>query len=125
MVILAGYPDEMETLLRSNPGLSSRFGRQLLFEDYAVEELMGIFGLFCEKNQYEIRDATRAKMMQGLAWWYDHRDRHFGNGRAVRNLFEQAIRRMANRLADVEEITPEQLTRFVPEDIAFDDCRRR
>src|SRR6202008_4338444 len=34
VVILAGYPDEMKELLKSNPGLSSRFNRVLHFDDY-------------------------------------------------------------------------------------------
>ncbi|MGI9458080.1 MAG: AAA family ATPase, partial [Aeoliella sp.] len=121
VIILAGYPDEMEDLLKSNPGLSSRFSRQLNFVDYTPLEIAGIFGLFSRKNRYDIAPAARLKIMQGFKWLYDRRDRHFGNGRAARNLFEQAIRCMANRLAGIEEITEDQLQLLVAEDIQFEE----
>ncbi len=119
VVILAGYPQEMRTLLRSNPGLSSRFSRKLEFMDYTPLELAKIFGLMCKKNRYELRTATRAKVMLGLDWLYDRRDRHFGNGRASRNLFEHSIRLMANRIAEIAELSVEQLSTLEAEDIEF------
>ncbi|MCA9241218.1 MAG: AAA family ATPase [Planctomycetales bacterium] len=119
VVILAGYTHEMHVLLRSNPGLSSRFSRQLEFVDYTPLELSQIFGLMCNKNRYQLTPAARLKVMLGLRWLYDHRDRHFGNGRTSRNLFEHAVRRMANRLAGAAEITQEQLVTLEREDIEF------
>lgn len=119
VVILAGYPREMEVLLASNPGLSSRFGRQLAFPDYSPAELGSIFGRLCKTNHYELPRPSRVKLLLGLKWLYDRRDRHFGNGRTVRNLFEQAIRRLANRIAHMPEITRIHLTVFCEEDIDF------
>ena len=117
IVILAGYTEEMKTLLDSNPGLSSRFNRVLHFEDYSPVELARIFAWQCEKNRYKLGDGTRAKLLTGLSELYRDRDRHFGNGRAVRNLFEQAIRRMANRIADIRELSADQLMLLEAEDI--------
>ncbi len=57
VVILAGYPDEMDALLKSNPGLSSRFDRVLHFDDYSPIELARIFGWLCEKNHYKLAPA--------------------------------------------------------------------
>ena len=105
VVILAGYPDEMQTLLKTNPGLSSRFNRVLTFDDYSPTELARIFAWLCNKNHYRLADGTRAKLMLGLAELHRCRDRHFGNGRSVRNLFEHAIRRMANRIASIRELS--------------------
>lgn len=119
VVILAGYPDEMQDLLRSNPGLSSRFSRHLNFIDYTPLELSKIFGLMAGKNRYELGSDARLKVMLGLRYLYDHRDRHFGNGRTSRNLFEHAVRRMANRLADDVDITQEELVTLQPSDIEF------
>jgi hypothetical protein len=119
VVILAGYPDEMSSLLESNPGLSSRFGRLLQFDDYSPIELARIFGWLCQKNYYKLADGTRAKLMLGLAELYRGRDRHFGNGRAARNLFEQAIRRMANRVADIRDLSADELMLLEPADIEF------
>lgn len=119
VIILAGYPVEMQTLLRSNPGLSSRFSRKLEFIDYSSLELARIFGRMCDKNQYKLRPLTRAKVMLGLDHLHRHRDRHFGNGRTARNLFEHAIRRMANRIVEIADLSVDQLSMLEPEDIEF------
>ncbi len=119
VVILAGYPREMEALLRSNPGLSSRFSRHLEFVDYTPLELSQIFGLMCDKNHYKLTPLARAKVIVGLDYLYQRRGPHFGNGRTSRNVFEHAIRRMANRIADITDLTVEQLTTLEAEDIEF------
>lgn len=121
VVILAGYPFEMAMLLRSNPGLSSRFSRQLDFLDYSPLELSQIFGQMCDKNQYSLGPLTRAKVIVGFDHLYKNRDRYFGNGRAARNLFEHAIRLMANRIAGIADLSIEQLTLLEPQDIEFKD----
>jgi AAA+ superfamily predicted ATPase len=121
VVILAGYPFEMEILLRSNPGLSSRFSRHLEFLDYSPLELSQIFGLMCDKNKYTLKPITRARVIVGFDYLYQKRDRYFGNGRAARNLFEHAIRLMANRIAGIAELTIEQLSLLEPQDIEFKD----
>jgi SpoVK/Ycf46/Vps4 family AAA+-type ATPase len=121
VVILAGYPDEMQELLQSNPGLSSRFSRRLQFDDYPPVELARIFGAMCAKNHYKLSSETRARLLLGLDKLHRCRDRCFGNGRTVRNLFEHAIRRMANRIADIEQITVDALSRLDPGDIEFTD----
>jgi SpoVK/Ycf46/Vps4 family AAA+-type ATPase len=122
VVILAGYPDEMAALLDSNPGLMSRFSRHLTFADYSPLELARIFGQMCAKSHYRLAAAVRAKLMLGLAWLYEHRDRRFGNGRTVRNLFEHAIRRQANRIAALTELSHEQLSTLEADDAELKDC---
>jgi hypothetical protein len=119
VVILAGYPAEMQKLLRSNPGLSSRFSRNLEFVDYSPLELAQIFGVMCNKNRYSLDPLTRAKVLLGFEHVHRHRDRFFGNGRASRNLFEHAIRRMANRIVEIAELSVSQLSTLAPEDIEF------
>lgn len=117
VVILAGYPEPMEVLLKSNPGLSSRFATQMVFDDYQPAELGRIFQLLGDKNHYQIPSAARAKLLVGLQWLYENRDEHFGNGRLVRNVFEQAIRRLANRIAGIVPVTKELLTVLEAADI--------
>ncbi len=119
VVILAGYPEEMGELLKSNPGLSSRFHRVLTFDDYSPLELARIFAYLCERNHYKLSAAARAKLLLGVTELYRWRDKHFGNGRAVRNLFEHAVRRMANRIADIAELDQEQLMLLEEADIEF------
>ncbi len=121
VVVLAGYPEEMQKLLQSNPGLSSRFSRLLQFDDYSPVELARIFACLCEKSHYTLAPAARAKLLLGFTELHTRRNRHFGNGRTARNLFEQAIRRMANRIADIPKITHEQLTQLEDVDIEFKD----
>jgi hypothetical protein len=120
IVILAGYPEPMERLLKSNPGLSSRFNRQLSFPDYSTAELGQIFELFCEKNHYRLPSLSRAKLSLGFHYLLAHRDEHFGNGRLVRNVFEMSIRRMANRIASVTPLTKEVLTTLQAEDLVLE-----
>jgi hypothetical protein len=121
VVILAGYPEPMEGLLRSNPGLQSRFSMKLNFEDYRPSELGRIFQSLCDKNRYEVPGPTQAKLLVGFRWLYEQRDEHFGNGRTARNVFEQAIRCLANRIAGVAPLTKELLTVIQPADIEFAD----
>ncbi len=121
VVILAGYPNEMRNLLKTNPGLSSRFNRMLHFDDYSPLELARIFGSLCEKNHYRLAHNARARLLLGLTELHRLRDYHFGNGRTVRNLFELAIRRMANRIADVRELSTDALMELNETDIEFVD----
>jgi uncharacterized tellurite resistance protein B-like protein len=121
VVILAGYPEEMDDLLKSNPGLSSRFNRVLAFDDYSPLDLARIFAFLCEKNHYKLAAAARAKLLLGVTELHRRRNKHFGNGRAVRNLFEHAVRRMANRIADIVQLEQEQLMLLEDADVEFAD----
>lgn len=118
-IILAGYTAPMERLLKANPGLSSRFHRSLSFDDYRPQELAEIFGRLCEVNHYQLSSAVRSRLLIALQELHRSRNEHFGNGRMVRNLFEDAIRRMANRIADITPLTHDVLTQFHPSDMEF------
>jgi hypothetical protein len=120
VVILAGYPRPLERLLRSNPGLSSRFSRNFLFPDYSAPELGRIFESLCRQNRYTLPAGTRAKLLLGFHYLLACRDEHFGNGRLARNVFEQAISRLANRITGVLPLTRALLTTLEPEDIAME-----
>ena len=117
VVVLAGYPEPIDRLLRSNPGLASRFQRHLTFEDYRATELCRIFEFMCTTNHYVLPAETRAKLLWGFQWVYEAHDEYFGNARLVRNTFEDAIRRLANRVAGVTALTKELLTVLEPTDI--------
>lgn len=120
VVVLAGYPEEMDRLIRSNPGLSSRFNTKLTFEDYTPGLLGRIFGGMCETNHYVVTPDAQARLLLGFQWLYEQRDEHFGNGRLVRNVFENTIRRLANRIAGIAPLTKEVLTTIQAEDIVID-----
>jgi SpoVK/Ycf46/Vps4 family AAA+-type ATPase len=116
VVILAGYTGPISRLLHSNPGLSSRFARRLDFPDYTADELCSILEMLCGQNHYTLDDAARHKAAAGFERAVASRDEHFGNGRLVRNVFEDAIRRMANRIAEIVPLTHEILTTLEAED---------
>lgn len=116
-VILAGYSDEMRTMIRSNPGLSSRINTTIDFEDYSPPQLGAIFESLCDRNQYKLPSAARHRLLVGLNELHARRDRHFGNGRLVRNAFEDSVRRLADRVAEVTELSEELLTVLTAADI--------
>ncbi|MFK8114729.1 MAG: AAA family ATPase [Rubripirellula sp.] len=117
VVILAGYPNEMQKMIRSNPGLSSRVGTTMHFDDYPPEALCRIFELIANKAKYTLPTEARRRLLRGFTYLYIGRDRHFGNGRCSRNSFERSVRRLANRLAKMSEVDRELLTTLQPEDI--------
>ena len=117
VVILAGYPNEMRQMIRSNPGLSSRVGTTMQFHDYPPEALCRIFDLIAKKSKYTLPTESRRRLLRGFTYLHAKRDRHFGNGRTSRNSFERSVRRLANRIAGVTEVTRELLTTLQPEDI--------
>jgi hypothetical protein len=59
-------------------------------------------------------------LLRGFTFLYATRDRHFGNGRAARNSFERSVKRLANRLSSMTEVTRKLLTTLEPEDIEVD-----
>jgi len=115
VVIMAGYPDEMDELISANPGLRSRFPKVIHFPDYTTDELLAIIDMTGRKAGYHLDPGARAR----ARIWLDAvpRDRGFGNGRTGRNLFEHAVATHATRLAGVEDPTDAQLTTLVADDI--------
>jgi len=117
VVIVAGYPDEMARFLESNPGLASRFSRRFSFDDFSPDELEAIFMRFVSETGMNITDSGLAKLRVYLRVAFDRRDKYFGNGRLVRNLFEQALENQANRLASYPELTQSLLSTIEEHDL--------
>ncbi|ACB50997.1 putative ATPase [Crocosphaera subtropica ATCC 51142] len=119
VVIVAGYGDEMTRFVNSNPGLKSRFSRYFYFEDYTPQELLAIFEIFCDQHRYSLTEAAKEVLLTRFKELYDHRDKSFGNGRLVRNMFEKTIEKQANRLVTIANVTPYTMQQILPEDIAL------
>ena len=116
VVIVAGYPEPMEQFLESNPGLKSRFNKNILFEDFTQEELFSIFEIFCKPSQMKLSDNAACSLKAYLQWLVNHKDANFANGREMRNLFETVLSNQANRLVDKANITNEELNTITTED---------
>ncbi len=99
-VIIAGYTDEIGGFIDSNPGLKSRFSRMIHFEDYTPEEMLDIFLRQAKAQGYTVNDAARDAVLATLTELYETRGKDFGNGRSVRQLFEQVLERQAGRVVD-------------------------
>lgn len=119
VVILAGYSDEMRSFIDSNPGLQSRFNRYIDFPDYNAEELAQIFLKKTEECQYTCNADVRASIVDIMIRAVEMKDRNFGNGRYVRNLFENAIQRQAVRLSSQSPLTTEMLAELTLHDLGF------
>lgn len=117
VVIVAGYDGPMETFIHSNPGLESRFNKYIHFPDYNGPELMAMFRLQCEKNGYSLPPETEKAASDLFERLYAERDGNFGNGRAVRNIFEDAVARQADRVAAIKDPSREQLMALLPDDL--------
>ena len=107
VIIATGYPTEMDSFLDTNPGLRSRFAGQVTFDDYATTELVQIFLRISKASGYDVdpqADGSLAAAIDALP-----RGRGFGNGRAARQLFEDAIARHATRVSQLESPTRHDL----------------
>ena len=100
VVIVAGYPRLMRAFLDSNPGLRSRFAREIAFPDYSTADLLAITERLAAEHEYELGPGA-ADALERIFAGAD-RGEGFGNARYARTIFEQALNRQALRLARLE-----------------------
>ncbi|MGX9919772.1 right-handed parallel beta-helix repeat-containing protein [Streptomyces sp. NPDC002248] len=115
VVIAAGYPGDMDRFVSSNPGLSSRFSRTLLFADYSSEELVSIVEHHAQRHQYELTEAARRALTAHVGTI--PRDAGFGNGRTARQLFQAMTERQAMRVAELTSPDSAQLMQLDEHDL--------
>ncbi len=119
IVIVAGYTELMERFIHANPGLESRFNKYFFFEDYDGEQLAAIFRSMCKKHGYALDECAGKAAAEAFRLMYEQRDENFGNARDVRNIFERAVARQANRVAALENPDREALMALTEDDLGL------
>lgn len=116
VVILAGYTNEMETFIKSNPGLSSRFPLNIEFPDYTSEQLAMMTEIMAKGRGFVVADVVKAALID----YYDKKQipgkNDSGNGRLVRNTIEEAVRNQSIRIVENPELPVDELNRLMLED---------
>ena len=106
-IIVAGYPEEMEVFLESNPGLKSRFVMQYDFPDYTPQELVVIAEFAAEKRRVHFDESAKKIFQKYLTDKYRNRDKFFGNARLVNSMVDEAKMNLGLRIMKTDH--PENL----------------
>ena len=123
MVIAAGYPKEMKRFLFSNPGLKSRFGMTINFDDYNGTELFEIFTGMIAKDHFILPEDAAETLKEYFNNRYKNRDNDsepFSNGRLARNVRDKLVTISSTRIANsgkMNEMTPEELSLITGPDV--------
>ncbi len=117
VLIMSGYPDEMDQMIHSNVGLRDRIAVHLNFEDYSDRELFQIFEAMCKDEDYIFSKGCRHVLMEYFKGMTMRRSKFFSNGRFVRNLFENTKIMHAIRVSNYEKIEDHSLSELHMADI--------
>jgi len=117
VVILAGYKDEMESFLKLNPGLKSRFPNIIDFEDYTPSEMVQIADITARSKGYKIADECKEALLRLFEKSQIKGKNDSGNGRLVRNVIENAIIEQSKRILNSPD---SELDLLKYEDFKFD-----
>lgn len=123
LLIVAGYPENMNDFLSMNPGLNSRFDKKMHFEDYTPDEMMQIAETILKKDDLQLTPDAKLHLNTYFTDLYKHRDKFFGNARTVRQTIGEATKNQNLRMAkipaaqrtsqDINTIIIEDVTEFV------------
>ncbi|MFA8438719.1 stage V sporulation protein K [Pueribacillus sp. YX66] len=121
ILILAGYPKEMDYFLSLNPGMPSRFPIIMNFEDYSNDELIKIARSMARERDYMMSTEAELKIKHHLERYRAANKNSFSNARYVRNIIEKSIRKQAVRLLKGEQFDRHQLMTLLAVDIQLED----
>ncbi|MBX7095959.1 MAG: AAA family ATPase [Flavobacteriales bacterium] len=102
VVIAAGYTDNMNEFLMTNPGLRSRFERVFQFEDYKPEELMKIADFMLKAENMKADQEAMEHLQAYFTALWNVRDKFYGNAREVRKVIGEAIKNQNLRMASMD-----------------------
>ena len=120
VIVLAGYPGDMDRFLRSNPGLASRFSTRVTFPSYTARDLTRIAVMHAE----QAGDAFEPEAVRVLDQIFAQAERagridELGNGRFARSLFERACACRDVRVVRLgESATAADLTTLTAADVS-------
>lgn len=119
VVIVAGYSDLMKDFISSNPGLESRFKNFIEFSDYNPDELYKIFAKLVAESEYTMDEGIKKALYQYFGDIYAKRNKNFGNGRDVRNLFESIVTNQSKRVIKISNPSNEELSTLTIKDFPY------
>ena len=102
IVIFAGYEEEMETFIKFNPGLKSRIGYKIKFDDYTKEELIDIFKHLVEKDEFKITEEALNKVDYIIQ--KSRQVEGFGNARYINKMYQDILIAHSRNLEDIEDM---------------------
>jgi SpoVK/Ycf46/Vps4 family AAA+-type ATPase len=119
-VIVAGYTENMQQFISSNPGLRSRFDKYFFFEDYSPDDMLTIGLAIFSKEGVTPDPASVDHLKKYFSFLHSRRDKHFGNARTVRQVVGEVIKNQHLRLAGMKK---EERTKEIMDAIIFDDVK--
>lgn len=119
VVIAAGYTDNMAEFLRTNPGLSSRFERTVVFNDYTPDELFKIAKNLVSKEGLNFNQEAADHIKTYIELSHKARDKYYGNAREVRKMMGEVVKNQNLRMASLpsDKRTPEMIETIVFADV--------
>ncbi len=126
-VVVAGYPDQMESFINSNPGLKSRFNIEFDFPDYVPQELLEIADYAAGKRGIMLNGLAKDYMYRKLVDEYRDRNKAFGNARLVNSLIDEAKINLGLRIMKMKDpqlLSEEELSTVQIEDVEKIDAPR-
>jgi SpoVK/Ycf46/Vps4 family AAA+-type ATPase len=119
VIVLAGYPGDMERFLRSNPGLASRFSTRVAFPSYTARDLTEIANIHAEQAG-DLFEPEAIRVLEQIFAQAERAGRidDLGNGRFARSLFERACACRDVRVVRLgESATAADLTTLTADDV--------
>lgn len=116
LVILAGYSKEMKNFMKSNSGLESRFPLFIEFPDYSAAELSEIGLKMIKSKGFELSDEGEQAFIEEIEEESRIASENSGNGRLVRNIVEEIIRKQSIRIVD-ENASGAEINTIIARDV--------
>jgi energy-coupling factor transporter ATP-binding protein EcfA2 len=114
VIVLAGYPDEMDKFVSANPGLKRRITYEFTFPDYSPDDLARIFTHQVTRRGFEIDPQVTVDSIAGtISRLTTELQRRALNGGAGEHMCRHAVFSLNSRQVDMIRAS-ENAAQFVP-----------